>query len=244
MLSFKEKEMKKLLVLSLLVIWASPAMAGTITTPYVAGAFQGWDAAANPMTETGVGTDIWTATFTGLTADTRYEFKITDGTWGLALPSANSWCYSDASGEITISYDGNTYTDGWSPTFDRIGVNVDPGAWTAVGDWQTQAGGTDWTNNDPVTAMAAMGGGVYSLTTTLAPGTYNWKAVNTGSWDSISWDGRSINTANWEFTTDAANNVVTFDVNALAGIARVTVTPEPASLVLLALGGLALLRRR
>jgi hypothetical protein len=50
------------------------------------------------------------------------------------------------------------------------------------------------------------------------PGTLNWKAVVTGSWDSISSDNRSVGTANWQFTASAGEAADLF-VNALAGTA-------------------------
>jgi hypothetical protein len=228
-------------VLAVLALIAAPALAA-ITTPYVAGDFQGWDAGANPMTETFPGSGIFTASFSGLGAGTRHEFKITDGTWDNSFPGPNSWLYADAAGEITIGYDINTYADGWSPTTERLSESADPGAWTAVGDWQHLVGGTDWTNNDPLTAMVPQGGGIYSLQATLPPGDYNWKAVVTGAWDSISWDNRSVNTANWGFTVDAANPTVIFSVNAFAGTVMYELVPEPAAL--LGLGLLALLLRR
>jgi len=46
----------------------------------------------------------------------------------------------------------------------------------------------------------------------------NWKAVVTGSWDSISSDNRSVGTANWQFTASAGEAADLF-VNALAGTA-------------------------
>ena len=237
--------MKKLVALLVVGLMAGPALAGTIATPHVAGDFQGWDAGANPMTETGAGTDVWEVTFTGLDAGSFHEFKVTDGTWSNALPApGNSWFYADASGEITITYDGNTYADGWSPSLDRMGLNTDPADWTAVGDWQDQVGGSNWDPSNAFTAMTPQGGGIYSLTAVLAPGDYNWKAVVTGGWNAISWDCRSVNATNWGFSTTTEFDTVTFSVDSFTGVASVVVTPEPASLALLGLGGLALLRRR
>ena len=224
---------KLLVVLPILGLMAAPAMA--IDTPHVAGDFQGWDAGANPMTEVSAG--IWEATFTGMDADSRHEFKITDGTWGSAIPGPNSWLFADDAGEITITYDSNTYDDGWSPTFDRLGLSTDPGMWTAVGDWQ------GWDNANPATAMLDQGGGIYMFEQVFAPGTYLWKPVVTGSWDSISWDARAVDTANWEFTTDDVNDTARMWVNSYAGTARLEIVPEPATLFGLLLG-LSLLRRR
>ena len=201
----------------------------TITTPHVAGSMQGWDASANPMAETGT-LGVWELTFTELTPLERYEFKITNGTWDVTLPNSNSWCFASETGEVTITYDGNLYDDGWAPDRDRLILPdyCDPGTWTAVGDFQAQIGsGADWTNNDPLTAMTPTGDpGIYEFEGTgLTPNTYNWKAVITGSWDSISWDGRTINTANMEFVIESEADTVTMGVDALTGVVQVVVVP-------------------
>lgn len=238
--------MRKLNLVSLiagtiaLTVSQIPALADPIATPHVAGDFQGWDAGADAMNPAGSG--IWTATFTGLDPNSRHEFKITDGTWDVSIPGPNSWFYADGNGNITISYDSNSYSDGWSPSTDRIGLDVDPGAWTAVGDWQSQVGGGDWDNGNPNTAMTPVGGGIYEFSTTLVPGDYKWKAVVSGTWDSISWDQRSVGTADWLFSTDAVNNFVTFRVNALTGVAQIIV-PEPSTIALMGVGSLLLLGR-
>jgi len=201
----------------------------TITTPYVAGDMQSppWLPDTNPMTETTPGSHIWTITFTGLAADGRYEWKVTDGTWNNTIPPGpNSWLYADAGGRITITYDANYYADGWSPNRDRLGLSVDPLTWTATGDFLAALGGSDWDNAAPAGAMAAQGDGIYQLEFTgIPPATYHWKAVKTGTWDSISWDGRSVYTANMEFTTATATDTVKLWVNALAGDVKVDILP-------------------
>ncbi len=240
--------MKKLATVLLIVLLASPAVGQTITTPHVTGTLQSpsqWDPAADPMVETAPGSLIWELSFTGLTPGNREEYKITDGTWGNTLPlPGNSWLYADGAGDVTITYDANTYADGWSPDFDRFGLNTDVGAWTAVGSWQSQVGGGDWDNANPFTAMAPQGGGIYMMEAVLTPGNYDWKAVATGSWDAISWDARSVNSANWSFTTDAVNDTARFWVDSFTGTAKLEVVPEPTTLVLLGIGGMVLLRRR
>jgi hypothetical protein len=220
--------MKKLLIITAIsTVLTFPALADY----YVAGSMDGW-AGPNSYLMTDLGGGIYQRIFTGLTPG-RYEFKVTDGTWGWNYPGANSWLYTDGSGNVTITYDVNTYADGWSATSQRIGLNVDPGSWTAAGDFQ------GW--NNAAGNMVPLGGGIYECTVSTV-GTWNWKPVVTGSWDSISWDNRSVGTANWVVTVNPGEEAHLY-VDALKGVAKVDIVavPEPSTLALCALSGLAML---
>jgi hypothetical protein len=199
----------------------------TITTPYVAGDFNGWNAGdpAYAMTETPPGSHKYVKAVTGLTPGSRHEFKITKGDWSVNLPSSgNSWFFADGAGAITITYDGNYYGDGWKPAKDRLNLNLAPETWTAVGNFQSEVGGSDWNNADPVTAMTSQGGGLYSFTATNIPaGDYLGKAVKTGSWDALGNDNRSVNADNINFTVAAATDTLTIEVDALVGRIKLTV---------------------
>jgi hypothetical protein len=228
---------KKLLIVASLLAASLPAF-GQLTPYYVAGDFNSWNAAGNVMSETTPGSGIWQVNLTGLTAG-RHEFKVTEGDWGWNYPGPNSWLYVPASGNITLTYDVNTYADGWSSSSQRIGLDADPGAWTAAGDFE------GW--NNAAGNMTALGGGIYTYQV-ATPGTFNWKAVVTGTWDSISLDNRSVGTANWLFTVNPGE-VANLYVDAFKGVARVDieVVPEPSTIALCAVSGLALLasaRRR
>jgi len=209
-----------LLVLAILAI-AAPAMADY----YLAGDFNGWDAAGSIMTDLGGG--VWQANLGSVGG--RHEFKVTDGTWSNNWPgSGNSWFVGDGSGNVTVTFNANDIQDGWRGNWGRIGTSTDPGTWTAVGDWQA------WNNTG--NSMTAIGGGVYQYQQVLAPGWYQWKAVITGSWDAIGDDFRGINSNTTWFEVTAGAPVAVFSVNPTAGIIKVETVPEPSSLLALVAG--------
>jgi hypothetical protein len=164
---------------------------------------------------------------TGLTASTRFLFKVLDdgGTPPAAwsdpeVPdngpgSPNNWFQTDAGGAATIMLDRNTYSDGYLPTKDRITVSTDstelPNLF-ATGSWMNEAGGTaDWVNNDPLFQLVDQGGGLWTADVTIStPGTYEWKAT-AGSWD-YQWgaNGRNSDASNFQFITVAADQDVSF----------------------------------
>ncbi len=204
---------------------------------YIAGDFNGWNAAGNLMTETGPGSGIWRLDLTGVSPG-RHEFKITGGDWSWNYPGPNSWFCAPASGSLSITFDLNTYADGWLSASQRIGLSVDPGSWTAAGDFQ------GW--NNAAGNMVPVGGGIHRYQTVLSPGEHKWKAVVTGTWDSISLDNRSVGTADYVFTVVPGAELTTFWVDALAGTVKLEMQPipEPSALALALCGVAALVLRR
>ena len=173
----------------------------------------------------------------GDAAGERHEFKVTDGSWGWAQPgSGNSWFFADAAGNIDITFNENVVADGWVGEQYRMGLSTDPGAWSIVGSLN------GWVNNDPLWATTPQGGGIYKLTQSLMAGSYDWKAVVTGSWDAISSE-RSVNADNLNLTL-AVDSDVDFYVDALTGTVKAEIIPEPATMALLGLGALLIRRKK
>lgn len=187
---------------------------------YVRGAFNGWgtDLMYDDGThgDAGAGDGIFTTVITVTTAG-RYEFKVDDGNWTDPYPPSNAWIDTGADNTpVKFTFDTNTYADGWFPTHNIVNAQDGLTAWTAVGDWQ------GWSNNSPATAMVSLGSGLYAYTTAIpTAGTHQFKACRTGAWDAVGPDGasggRSINTANLDFTTTVANQLVRFLLDANTG---------------------------
>lgn len=244
------KQVVCLIVVGLVTLLSSYVVApADAAQMYVPGSWDSdsWNPNSNAMTDNSDGTH--SISITGQTPGQRYKFKVVEdtnsdgGDWGPdpAYPNANTWADADGSGTVAFTIDTNVINDGWSTSqyrFSGNADNMDPGAWTFVGDFQSELGGTDWDNTGTVAVMSSIGGGVYEWTGNIAPGSYSGKATNTGSWDAIGPDNRSENTANFDFVVNSLSNVVTIRVDALNGITQLSVVPEPASL---ALAGLALI---
>jgi len=212
---------------------------------YAPGSTNGWDisGATSGMTEGPAG--VWTYSWGGNAGHQEFNIVATPGDWGSQVYTSNEWAFGDGSGAGSISLDTNTFNDGWSPSTNRIYSSVIPyNAWTVTGNLLSALGGSDWDNASPQGAMT-WNGSYYTLTATLPDGTYDFKIVGTGSWDSVSL-ARSLSTQapNDQVTTGGGNNIVKFDVDPAGGRARVTVVPAPAAATVLSVAGVLGLRRR
>ena len=226
--------MKKVCVVLLMCVMGMAAQADIVSAPYITGAFEGWSNTI-PMNDLGGG--LWDYTISGLAAGEYQQFKVTDGTWDVTAPSANSWYNADASGNVTVTFNTNVVSDGWITEQFRVGVSTEPGAWSLVGDFN------GWDNADPTQAMTDLGGGIYAITQIIAAGDWNLKPVVTGSWDGIGTEGRSMDPWNYSLSL-AAPTEVTVSVDAFTGVMKVDVVPEPATMALLGLGALLIRRKK
>jgi hypothetical protein len=207
----------------------------TFTQPfYVAGSHQGWVNNSDQMNDNGINGDVTASDGIyslemSIAAVDRYEWKVTDGTWNNTWPTSNNnWFNTSAINQtVLFTFDTNLIGDGWAPDPNTTNVNVTPTTIVAVGNFQDEEGEVgDWTNNSTVTAMYdngtngdwASGDGVYCYhATSLPAGSYEYKAVQSGSWDSWGTDGRNINGISWQFTTTTANQDVYLYVNVNTG---------------------------
>lgn len=218
-----------------LALFVAPAWADA----FIPGDFNGWDSGI-PMTETSAGYYEYDIPVQGANERKQFVLLATAGDWNTKyIPSGDQWCHTDGTGNLHITFDTNTHADDWFPVANRVGVSFYLTDWTAVGDWQ----GFD--NANAATHMADMGGGIYKHDATgLSVGWHEYKAVRTGTWDAIGGDSRSVNADTFWFEVFNETDLVSFWVDAGAGVVKVVVIPEPASLALLALGGLLAIRRR
>jgi hypothetical protein len=255
---------KKLIFMLIVLAVVGLAVPASAADYYLAGGWNGWGWSSgsfvlgdlDPMTDNGDGT--YSGTVTGLGAGARQEFKIYESEMETWYPGSNSWLFADGDGAVTVGFNTNVVSDGWLAAQNRIGLSTDPTTWTIAGSF-LGAGYPDWNPSGAGMQMAAQGGGIYKLSLALPTGggpgwigdpdlnTYAWKAVVTGSWDSICEDTRSVNTANALVVVSEGFEVVNFYVDAYTGVVKSEVVegvPEPTTIALLGLGGLALLRRK
>jgi len=229
--------------------------AGTaaLAVPSAPGDFNGFDTQNSPMTDQGGG--IWTYDVTGAGAGARQEFNLIadpaagNNGWDSQYYGTNQWAYADGAGEYTITLDTNFYNDGWFPQENRISTSTAPlQSWAATGDWVDDVGaGFDWDlGSAPAMTETGVGTGVFTYNNPNFPvGTWNYKPIANGSWDSVGGDNTtSVNASNFLFDVLPGFQDVTLWVDANNGTVRVTAVPAPGVAALAGLGGLAATRRR
>lgn len=195
-------------LLAFVALTASPALAQTYN---VAGDFNGWDNAGNPMYDDGTNGDlvagdgIHSVEIVIPTAG-RYEWKATAfGSWDSSWPiSGNSWMITSSDNEtVLFTFDSNVPGDGWLPDGNvphSSHTRGDP--YVLVGSLGSELGGADWDpagslvlHDDGLDGDIIAGDGVYTFVGDIATaGTYEWKVAVNNDWgEQFGADGPSIN---------------------------------------------------
>lgn len=202
---------------------------------YLRGEFNGWGL-DNPMTDMGGG--HYQATRSGLTPGSLYNFKVANEDWSQNAPGSDCRTAADAAGNLTVHmYNNFPFADGWNPDgWWRIGYD-DPMQFA----WEIMGSFNGW--SAPVLSLADMGSGRHAGLLNPGAGTYQWKFRKAGDWG-VSIGDNFGNSAGDNEVTVAAGEQVYFELDLPNGRWRTTIVPEPGTLGVLALGAVALLRRK
>lgn len=207
---------------------------------YIRGSFNNFDT-STPLIDQGNG--HFTATVTGLTAGTDYEYKAAHDDYSGAVPGSNGKVRADANGEIHFHFyelDGGTWTDGWSPANEsRVGYDDHN-----LFDWEIVGSFNAWLGTgDPAYYLTDQGGGLHTGTFVFAAaGTYEFKFRQQGDWGTSIGDNFGNSAGNNEFVVANIGDSWTFELDLPHGRWRAFQTPlvvmgaavpEPASVALL-----------
>lgn len=185
--------------------WVAFAATSQAQTYSLAGAYNGWNASANPMTA-GPNAGEYTYTITGGTPGTYDQAKVTDGTWNNSWPNNNLMFLYDSTGSATIHFWPGSFTDGWLPVANRVGYddpNNDAG-WGLAGDFD------NWEGTNAV--LASIGSGVYSNNIVVTnAGSFGYKFQSpAGNWSDINFGSPDFGNGNnnGSYATTVANQTL------------------------------------
>ena len=201
----------------------------------LAGDFQGWDNASDPLYDDGShgdllgGDGVFTLDYEIGTA-ARNEWKIFQcGSWSPAYPSQNAWVNTSVvSQTVKFTFDTNDHSGDAGttlyPTQNIVNAwDTLPASFTAVGDFQ------GWDNANTNTALTDEGNGWHKLEYAIASaGSYIGKIATTGSWDAFSTDGRNKDAPNFSFDVYQDGDEATFLLDTFNGRMTIIETPPPS----------------
>jgi len=187
---------------------------------YLAGNFEGWCNNCTEMTDNGAtgigGSEQWAYQITGQTPDSwdTGGMKVTDGTWSNTWPGGNMNMHYDANGNATVYFYPGSFTDGYTPSANRVGFADLGTAWEIAGDFTSPTwGGTSGTSSDPNAQLTLEAGktGVYTNIYIIpTAGTHNFKFRTSGTWSDAQVGTDFAGSGNAVVVTTSANEAVTF----------------------------------
>lgn len=225
--------MRTLTILAIVGLMTATASA---TDWYARGDYNNWDP-VDLMDDMGGG--YYTKTISGLNPGDRFNYKIALADWSDSAPGSDGRVAADANGEINYHFwENDVWADGWEPAAKkRVGYD-DPGMF----DWEIAGSMNGW--GDGTMLLTDMGGGMHHGEFAMLAGSYDFKFREQGSWDTAIGDDFGNSAANNNITVANDGDIWAFDIDLSNGRWQTSLVPEPASLTLLALGALALVRRR
>jgi hypothetical protein len=233
--SGEDKTMNKTLTLALSLVVLGAASSAQAQF-FLRGSFNGYDTSL-AMTETFAGSNIYTATATGLTAGQKYTFLAANSDYSIqsGAPFQDVAATANANGSITaIFHNVATPNDGWSPNIRRLGLS---GL-----DYSYELMGSPNGFSAPIASLTNVGG-VLQGVVTLAAGNNDLVFRKVGDWSITIKENFGDSGNNIAYNAAAAGDyLVKLDLE--GGRYDVEAVPEPATMVVLGVAAAAALRRR
>jgi len=195
------------------------------------------------------GGGLFTASYSGLTPQADYEFRVLRSDASAQVPGSNNVkIRADISGNIDLSLyelDGASWGDGWNPdNAHRVGYeDHNEFDWEIMGSFPASNWGT------PLVQLTDQGNGLHTGTVTIdTAGSYEFKFRQQGDWTTSIGADFGNNAPNATLTSTAASELWHFELDLPNGRWRAYLdgsggggaVPEPGSLLLMVLAGLAI----